>query len=174
MNTLRPKINECIDVLLLNYARCGVVPSKCPLVCQQPPIHYKLGAPDRNRTCLPATVPFRSQYPIQRINLVDNNGNLTHFFLLCYKEISAQHQCITTVSPKFGGDGRIRTYSPEGTDLQSAATLQLSRISKFLYNWQLVCCATLIRNHFAQYTLGLVVRSDRWYLLVTVLSDSNR
>lgn len=28
----------------------------------------------------------------------------------------------------FGGDGRIRTYSPEGTDLQSAATLQLSRI----------------------------------------------
>ena len=43
-----------------------------------------------------------------------------------------------------------------------------------LYNWQLICCATLIRNHFAQYTLGLVVRSDRWYLLVTVLSDSNR
>ena len=30
--------------------------------------------------------------------------------------------------PKTGGDGRIRTYSPERTDLQSAATLQLSRI----------------------------------------------
>ena len=28
-----------------------------------------------------------------------------------------------------GGDGRNRTYSPEGTDLQSAATLLLSRIS---------------------------------------------
>lgn len=28
---------------------------------------------------------------------------------------------------KLGAFGRIRTYSPEGTDLQSAATLQLSR-----------------------------------------------
>ena len=28
-----------------------------------------------------------------------------------------------------GGDGKIRTYSPEGTDLQSAAPLQLRRIS---------------------------------------------
>jgi len=34
----------------------------------------KLGAPNRNRTCLPATVPFRSQSPIQRINLVVMSG----------------------------------------------------------------------------------------------------
>jgi hypothetical protein len=33
------------------------------------------------------------------------------------------------MSTIFGGDDKNRTYSPEGTDLQSAATLQLSRIS---------------------------------------------
>ncbi len=33
----------------------------------------------------------------------------------------------------FGGDGRIRTYSPERTDLQSAAALQLSRIPMTLF-----------------------------------------
>ena len=37
---------------------------------------------------------------------------------------------MNTLRPKFGGDSKIRTYSPERTDLQSAATLQLCRVSK--------------------------------------------
>ena len=50
---------------------------------------------------------------------------------------SGHCQCISLVNTGFfqnnttnGGDGKIRTYSPEGTDLQSAAPLQLRRISK--------------------------------------------
>ena len=36
--------------------------------------------------------------------------------------------CITYTTLMLGAQDRIRTYSPERTDLQSAATLQLSRM----------------------------------------------
>ena len=45
----------------------------------------------------------------------------------CHPLITKQVFYHLTNRAKYGGPGRIRTYSPEGTDLQSAATLQLSR-----------------------------------------------
>ena len=54
-----------------------------------------------------------------------------------------------------GAQSRIRTYSPEGTDLQSAATLQLSRLC-VVYSKMLWCCFSSYQENLRIYRLPLL------------------
>ena len=87
--------------------------------------------------------------------MVGFDGNSTHFFFPCYWEISAQHQCITAVSPYRSTLNLQLTCSDQSTFNLHRSCVQFRML---LYGWSmflLLCSMQYVAVGFLQLSLSL-------------------